>query len=125
MRTQIKATNLSLTPDIESYVLKRATSLEKLIPAEDSSAMLAVEVGKTTAHHKSGAVFRAEFNLHIAHKHLYAVSEKEDLYAAIDEVKDELMHALRSHKDKELSLVRRGGKKLKDFVRGLYPRKNF
>ncbi len=120
LKLQIKATHLPLTPEIEAYITEKVSAFEKLIPESDSSAALSVEVGKTTLHHKSGNVFKAEFNLHVAGKTIYAVSEKDNLYAALDEVKDEVIRALRSHKDREKTLLRRGGTKIKKMLKGFY-----
>lgn len=120
MHITLKATNIELTEAVEEYVRKRAAGLEKNLPAEQAAnARLSAEVGKTTAHHKSGEVFRAEFNLVLAGKPWRAVSEKADLYSAIDEAKEELLRIVRSQKDKKVSLLRRGGERVKKIVRGL------
>lgn len=120
MRINIKATNLELTAAISDYTKKRVSSLEKFINKNDESAMASVEVGKSTKHHQSGDIFRAEINLHIAGKDLRAVAEKDNLYAAIDEAKDEMVREITSHKAKQRTLLRRGGAKIKDFIRGFY-----
>lgn len=120
MRINIKATNLELTAAISDYAEKRVSSLEKFINKNDESAMANVEVGKSTKHHQSGDIFRAEINLHIAGKNLRAVVEKDNLYAAIDEAKDEMVREITSHKAKQRTLLRRGGAKIKDFIRGFY-----
>lgn len=120
MHISIKATNLDLTEAIEEHARKRAAMLEKnLPPGQADNAHLSVEVGKTTAHHKTGDVFRAEFNLVLDGKPWRAVSEKADLYSAIDEVKEEMLRIVRSQKDKKVSLLRRGGQRVKKIVRGL------
>lgn len=98
---------------------ERIESVKKLTTVGDESLHAAVEIGKTTQHHKQGDVFRAEVNFHMAHQMLRAVAVKDDLYAAIDEMKDELTRELASHKDKERTLFRRGAGKLKDMVRGV------
>jgi len=43
----------------------------------------------------------------------------EDMYAAIDKVKDELVHVLESEHKKHLTLFRRGGAKIKNMIKGL------
>ncbi len=119
MNTNIKGTNIELTPAIKEYVLKRVQSFEKFIPSGDESAKCEVDVGKTTHHHKQGDFFRAEINLHVAGKNLYAVSEKDDLYVAIDKVRDEIAQALTSHKDKKMTLFRKGALRVKNMLKGL------
>lgn len=120
MKIKIKATNMPLTPLVDDYLRKKIALIEKLISSDDTSADLHVEVGKTSAHHKSGDVFRAEFNLHIAGKDFYVEREAGDLLAAIDEAKDELADTMRSHKNKRMTLIRRGGQKIKELIRGFY-----
>ncbi|MCH7597786.1 ribosome-associated translation inhibitor RaiA [Patescibacteria group bacterium] len=119
MDINIKVTNITLTPDISDYLDKRLQSFKKYIDPEDTSVLLTVEVGKTTDHHQSGDIFRAEINLHISGHDFRAVSEQETLYSAIDDVKSEMTQELRRHKRKRLHLMRRGGVKVKEFIRGV------
>ena len=119
MNTNIKATNISLTTAIENYVGKKVAMLQKIIDQEDTSASIYVEIGKTTEHHKSGDVFFAEFNLHIAGKNFYSRKEASDIYSAIDIVKDDLADSIISHKGKRETLFRRGAQSLKNMIRGL------
>ncbi len=119
MNINIKATNTTLTPSVDDYIRKKVAALEKYIPAEDTSAQVAVEVGKATSHHKTGDVFFAEFNVHIAGKDFYAHREAGDIFAAIDIVKDEVLEALRTYKDKRKTLFRRGSQAVKDLLHGI------
>ncbi len=95
--TEITGTNLELTEAIKQYVDKRLMSLEKLT-AKYSPADYAANVGKTTTHHQKGNIFFAEFNLTIPGALLRARSVKDDLYAAIDEAKDDLKRQLVARK---------------------------
>lgn len=119
MDIKIKATNITLTPDISDYLDKRLKSFEKYINPEDTSVLLSVEVGKTTIGQQSGDIFRAEINLHISGKDFRSESEQGTLYNAIDEAREEMTRELRRHKRKRLHLMRRGGAKIKEFVRGV------
>lgn len=123
MNINIKATNVSLTPAVDDYIRKKVAMFDKLIHQNDTSANVAVEVGKTTEHHKSGNVFFAEFNLHTAGKNFYVRREASDMHTAIDIVKDELMDAVRAHKGKKETLFRRGSQVMKNMLRGLPFRK--
>lgn len=117
-------TNTFLTPAITDYVEKRLSHLDKFIsPEEIDVVMCYVDIGKTSNHHKTGDIFRAEFNLHLGGKTLRAVSEKEDLYSAIDSVNDEMAKALKSHKEKKTSFLRKGGAKIKKLLKGIYESK--
>lgn len=118
MSTNIKATNIELTPAIQDYVEKKLTALNKYLE-KDIEPNIQVEVGKTTKHHKGGDVFRAEIKISGAGLNQYAVSEKDDLYAAIDIAKDEIIKEIQHQKGKNTRIFRRQQQALKDALRGL------
>lgn len=118
MNVQIKATEMSLTPAIKDYAEKKVLALDKFFHGK-GEALCQIEVGKTSHHHKSGNVFRAEISVRAEGKHYYAVSEKDDLYASIDEVKDEIAREVISLKSKKETLFRRGGAKIKQLIKRL------
>jgi len=117
MNKNIKSTNIDLTPAISEYLDNRLSAFDKFIK-EDGASVCQVEVGKTSKRHKSGDFFRAEVNLTISGVNFYAVSEKDDLYAAIDEVKDEILYQITSQKDKNQTLMRKGALMVKNTIRG-------
>ncbi len=117
MKINIKATAIELTPSITDYVNKKISTLEKYITNPDAVAQ--VEVGRTTKHHKSGEVFKAEVHLVGAGLDLYAVVEHSDLYAAIDQVKDEIVRNTIHTKGKRETLTRRSGQMMKSVLKGL------
>lgn len=119
MRISIKATNIDLTEPLRSYVTERIESVRKLTAVPEESLHAAVEIGKTTHHHKQGDVFRAEVNFHIAHVLIRVVSVKDDLYAAIDEMKDDLAREVTSYKDRDKTIVRRGASMVKAMMKGV------
>ncbi len=119
MRTRIKTTNITLTPDIAEYLEKRLAAFEKLTAHHSEDAFLDVEIGRTTKHHHSGDIYRAEINIHIGQKNFRAVQETGDLHSSIDAAKDQMMDELRSEKGKRMSLIRHGGQKVKAFIKGI------
>ena len=118
MNIKIKAVNIELTSAIEQYVEKRVASLEKFLGHGDTSIRIEVEVGKINRHHKQGEVFMAEINIYAPHHDFRAISEQEDLYAAIDDAKEEIEREIVSHKDKKRTLFRRGAVVVKDIIKG-------
>lgn len=116
--TKIKATNIDLTTAIVSYV---ESKLSKEILGKFSGHGkifdVNVEIGKTTKHHVNGEIFRAEINVSVKGKVLRAVSDKEDLYSAIDDVHDEIVEVLRDSKERKDALWRRGARKIKEMLR--------
>jgi ribosomal subunit interface protein len=120
MKINIKATGIDLTQAISDYVYKRLASMDKYLDKHNSGdAVAQVEVGKNTKHHKSGNIFRAEIHIIGANLDLYAVSEMEDLYAAIDVVRDEIIHNALQLKGKRETLARRGASMMKNMMKGL------
>jgi len=119
MKLNIKVTNLTLLPESADYLNKKIASLDKFINPNNDSILVEVEVAKTTEHHKSGEVFRAEINMQIDGKSLYAFSEKESLHSAIDEMRDEILRELKSYKTKKRTLFRRGASRMKNIIKGL------
>lgn len=109
---------MDLTDALKAYVEEKINSVEKFtVPHEEEVPLAEVEIGKTTKHHNVGDVFRAEVNLSVRGRGYRAVSEKNDLYAAIDDVRNELVREINSTKGKERTLVRRGANMLKDILR--------
>jgi len=115
---KIKSTNIELTDAISDFVASRVQALEKFVDQDDTSVSVDVEVGKTTGHHNKGDIFKAEFNFRMGGKNFRAVNEKEDLYAAIDEVKEEMAKELRRYKGKQKTLFRRGSARIKKLLKG-------
>jgi ribosomal subunit interface protein len=112
----IKTTLIELTPALADYTEKRLATIAK---HTESIPIIAVEIGKTTMHHRNGDVFRAEVNVTTAlGKQYRAVSEKLDLYEAIDDARAEIIRQLKEGKSKTQTLFRRGAKKLKNLVQG-------
>ena len=118
MNINLKATNFELTPAICEYAEKRVNGLEKFIRITDESVQAWVEVGRTTAHHFKGDVYRAEIQIHIPHhgKGVRAEATCQTLNEAIDGAHDKIKLELEKIKDRKISLVRRGSRAFKKLV---------
>ena len=122
MNIKIRATNFDITPAIDEYVTSKISSLQKFLGGGE--VLTEVEIGRTTIHHKSGDIFRAEVNITKAgNEQIFAVAEEEDLYKAIDIVRDELEREIVSKKDKHTTLFRRGASKIKQLLKRVNFRK--
>ena len=100
MNIKIKSTKLELTDAIRGYVEEKINMLEKYlgnIPVINCD----FEVERMTGHHK-GEVFRAEVNLEVPGEVLRVEKSEEDLYKAIDKVKDHLELAIIKHREKKI-----------------------
>ena len=117
MKTNIKGTDVVLTPDIRDQVGKVCSTLEKLSDTDSESLVCAVEVGRTTEHHQQGKIFRAEVNFSAAGEYFRAEAEAETVANALDSVRDELKRVLSHRKHKKQSIARRTGARLKEIFR--------
>src|SRR5262245_632504 len=103
MKINTHTLGLGLSPDISDYLTKKLEATNKFTSGVDASSIVVdVELGKTTNHHRTGDIFKAEINFCIGRDCVRAVAEKDDLRAAIDEAKDELLRELRVKKRKKL-----------------------
>lgn len=118
MILNIKATKTTLTDSLRQYIEKKLAVLDKLIAGDRDSAMVRVEIGRTTNHHKKGEVYRAEIKISMGKTALYAEAADEDIYAAIDAVKDEVLRELKSYKTKSSDKKKTGGRKVKKMLKG-------
>ena len=102
MKINIKATNLELTPALSQYVEEKIGSLSKFLKNYEIEAEVNVhvEVARSTRHHHSGNVFKAEVNLELPKKILQSVAEKEDIRIAINKTRDELRQEIKKYNQK-------------------------
>lgn len=116
MNISIRGNNVALTNELEQYVQKRLHSIEKFL---DDAAKITVELGKTTNHHKTGDIFRAEINVNNRGTYSRAVSEQDNLHAAVDVMQGEISSILSANKDKKHTIWKRGSQKVKNILRGI------
>ena len=117
MHYTVKATHIELTEELKSYITKKWRTIERHVHASDTHATAAIEVARTTEHHHTGKVFRAEINLHVAGNSVYADAVAEDIHAALDRMKDEVIRILSTRKTKQVTQQRRGGYAAKQQLR--------
>lgn len=122
MNINIKTTNIELTPAISDYVTKKVESLEKFIGSvkKDAEIQVWIEVGMTSKHHEQGDIFRAEVQMRLPHGSVRAEVEAEDLYTAIDKVRDEMQREIKKVHGKEITKFRAGARKIKNTITGFY-----
>jgi putative sigma-54 modulation protein len=124
MKINEKGVNMEITAEIRDYLYKKLDHVEKFLDPNDQSILCDIELGKISNHHNKGDVFRTEINLHMAGKNLRAESEMEDIFASIDIAKDEIVREIQSNKDRKVSLMKRGGAKIKNLIKGLFNSEN-
>ncbi len=87
MNINVQAKGVDMTDAIKVYVEGKAGSLEKYF---DNITGVDVIVGMNSQHHQKGKVYFAEFNVQVPGKNLNLKKEAENLYKAIDKVRDHL-----------------------------------
>jgi putative sigma-54 modulation protein len=125
MRVNLLGKNIELSPEIEKYVSKKVTNLSKLLSKiEKAGGQVTVqfEVSKSTQHHKRGIVFHADCLVNVGRKKFYSGVDAEDLYAAIDAVKENLFREISKYKDRRQTLSVRGARSVKKMMKGLSKR---
>ncbi|OGF62518.1 ribosomal subunit interface protein [Candidatus Giovannonibacteria bacterium RIFCSPLOWO2_01_FULL_44_40] len=114
MRVLLKGTNIKLLESTREYVDTKLVKMTKKFLARDNEPIaLNIEVGKTTRHHKTGKVFRAETNLKIGKTLLRAEALGESLNEAIDLLEEELEREIKKFKERKRALMLKGARRLK------------
>ena len=116
MNITTKGIHLEVTAEMHEYLEKRLRGVEKFL---DENARVDVELGRTSSHHKTGDVFRAEINVSVHGDFVRAGAEGGDINTAIDVARAELFEILSSRKDKRQTLWKRGKQKIKNMIRGV------
>jgi len=117
--TQIKFTNIKPDEALKEYTEMRLEKVKHLAENIQDEIICRVEFALRTKH-RQGDIFMAEIQLRIAGADLRVVREKDDLRAAIDEARDELLEEIKKTKKKSESLYRRSGRKVKSFFKRFY-----
>ena len=112
----IKYTRLEPSPALNGYLEEKLGPLEKYVENFGTPHDLRVELEKTTRHHQNGPFFRAEANINIPGQMFRVEQTAEDLYAAIDMMKNEIERQLMEYSDKLRTKRRKGGRKAKDML---------
>lgn len=104
MQITIEHHDLEITDALRNYAEEKVTLLEKyadIIKAD-------VELGRE-GHHQKGEIYICEVHVFVAGKDFFVKREEEDIYKAIDKVKDHLKNELTTWKDKQVSERRAEG----------------
>lgn len=114
MNINLKTTHYSITLETQSYLDERLAHIQKLLAGK--SAQCDVELARETGH-QHGDVWRAEINLCVEGNCYRADAKAENVNAAIDAVKDDIVRQLRKEKTRYLNAVRTAGAKVKEWLR--------
>lgn len=127
MKIDLKSTNLKLTPAIENYAKEMIYHLDKFIDKNllDQNTVFAyLELAMTTKHHHKGNIFYAEADIKLPGKVIRGEVEANNIFAAIDGLKDKLSLELKKYKEKNESVFKKGARTLKDIFRNFSEQNN-
>lgn len=117
----IKGTNTEITLPLKEYVEKKLQHVEKYLNAKNTQVVMYVELAKTTNHHKNGEIYCAEVHFRIGKRVVYVVSEKGDMYEAIDGVEEKVIEEIKENNGKARALFKRGSQKIKELIKNISP----
>jgi len=120
IKINLKVTNIEATPGIRAYLDKKLAKFENLAEKEQDEVILRVEIGRTSARHKEGDIYRAEMQTYLLGKDLRAVAEEEDLYKAIDVARDEMIREATNNKDRRDTIFKKSGRMAKNIIKRFY-----
>ena len=115
MNIRIHGVQIEVTEAMKAYVEKRIEPLSKMV--KDNATVCDIELARTTRHHQSGDIFKAEVNMVVEGEQMFATSEKSDLYEAIDDMRNELDRMLTTRKRKKITVFKKGAQKIKDIIK--------
>ena len=97
MTTNIIHKGIELTPAIRAYAEEKMESLLKYF---DSIRHMDIEVGRANGHHQKGDIFFCKVEVQVGGEVMQVEREENDLYKAIDKVRDHLRVELTEWKHK-------------------------
>ncbi|MDD5569471.1 MAG: HPF/RaiA family ribosome-associated protein [Candidatus Pacebacteria bacterium] len=107
MEVIIKTKGLSIKSCPTEFIEEKLKGLEKLMP-QNIGEKIEVEVGKVSAHHNKGNIYRAEIYVEMPKGALLrAVSEKENIRTAVLDAKKEFEIQLKKYKEKPMAEMNR------------------
>jgi putative sigma-54 modulation protein len=122
----IQTHGVELTDALKDYAEKRFSGIGKYLKdGEEGIESLHLILAKTTNHHKQGEIYRAEVTVSVKGVQFFSYAETDHLYAAIDEVREEVARKITGERDRTRALFRRGARSIKKMLKGISKRNPF
>lgn len=119
IKKTITFSGVEMNQEIEKRINKILRTLVRYTEESDDSAIVDIEIIKSTNHHRSGNIFEARINFRAYHIDVSAKAPGETASQALDETKRELRSMLQKQKKKKFYFTRRNALHLKNFFKGL------
>jgi ribosomal subunit interface protein len=113
MQVNIKATNLEITPEIKKVIEEKISPLDRFVSGIKMPLEAFVEVGLVSRHHHKGDIFYAETNIGLPGKIIRSEAKEDNLFKAINVVKDELQLLLKKYVKKQIAKKEKSAQALK------------
>ncbi len=117
MNITTKTPNYEASEKALAFAKDRFGSVARLLGNDESAALLEIELGRSTEHHKSGQIYRAEANLEAGGKLYRAVAEGDAIEKAIDKAAGELSREVKKARGRTKRLIRGAGAQMKSWLR--------
>lgn len=119
MDIRIKATDYTITPEVQQYLDAKLGAIERLLGGEAQLARVEIELGRDAGGQRHGEyVWFAEITIRTpGGDDARATNRASTINAAIDDVKEEIEKQLRRNKKFHIRMLRRSGAALKRFIR--------
>ena len=106
--------DFDLTEAIQTYAEEKMAYLYKYLNQDEEHVSFNFRLGKTSNSHGHGKIFFAEVSIHTPDKNYGGRIEADDVYAAIDLLKDELAGNITHYRDKTRTLEKKAAQKFKE-----------
>ncbi len=108
--------DFDLTDAIKQYAEEKMSSLYKFLNKPEEAVSFNLRLGKSTNHHNNGKIYYAEVSIHTPDKNFGGKVDSDDVYAALDELKDDMAESISHYKDKSQTLDRRSARQFKEAI---------
>jgi len=113
---KVNFTDIMDQQDAQAYAEKKLTPLEKFVKRDQESIKWNLRLTRDE-HGATAHAFTAEASMHSSKKNFGATAQADSLYAAIDELKDELQKKMTRFKGKRIAMLKKGGREVKKLLR--------
>jgi len=112
--------DFELTDAIKNYIEEKLKAVTKLYNEQELETVKCnFRIGKTANNHNNGKIYYAEISMHAPEKNYGCRIEAENIYEAIDLLKDEIIRNVTQYKDKARTLYKKGAQKFKQEIHEL------
>ncbi len=117
MEIQIKTPGHELAPAVTAHIESRVETFSRYAGGATESAVTEVHIERIAERPQQGRIWRVKLGVPPRGKTMHVESPGETITEAFDLAKDEMDLRLKGLKDKKRTLLRRGGSKIKGWLR--------